>query len=174
METYKTLKDIHTHTPAPGALYSVDAYSQEPPPSEGYFSIGFHPWGSSRMPDTEEWQRFETLAQDPRCLAIGECGIDIPKGGPLYLQMNLLRQQAELAERLGKPLIIHSVKAHDQIAGMRREMHPVQEWIIHGFRGKPSIARIFLDAGCSLSFGDRYNPESFAITPPDRRYSETD
>lgn len=174
MTTYKSLSNIHTHTPAPDALFSLDVYSGEQPPAEGYFSVGFHPWGSDRIPDDEEWNRFERLASDPRCLAIGECGIDMLRGGPLFRQMNLFHRQAELAERLGKPLIIHSVRAHDQIVGMRREMKPTQEWIIHGFRGKPSIARIYLDAGCSLSFGKQFNPDSYAITPSDRRYHETD
>ena len=37
-----------------------------------------------------------------------------------------------------------------------------------------ALARQLLDAGFDLSFGLRYNKESFDITPTERRYRETD
>ena len=42
------------------------------------------------------------------------------------------------------------------------------------FAGGPALARQLLDAGFDLSFGLRYNKESFDITPTERRYRETD
>jgi TatD DNase family protein len=36
------------------------------------------------------------------------------------------------------------------------------------------VARTLLEAGCSLSYGARFNPESVRLTPPDRLFVETD
>ena len=47
-------------------------------------------------------------------------------------------------------------------------------WIIHGFRGKPELARQALNTGCALSFGEHFNPESVRLTPTGSLYVETD
>ena len=59
-------------------------------------------------------------------------------------------------------------------ADARRRGIVLPPWIVHGFRGGPALARQLLDAGFDLSFGLRYNKESFDITPTERRYRETD
>ena len=114
------------------------------------------------------------VASHPQVVAIGESGIDLLRGGVLFQQMLVFRQAVEVSEELSKPLIIHCVKAHDIIAQLRREMKPRMDWIIHGFRGKPTVAQILLQSGCSLSYGEQFNPESLAVTPFDRLYAETD
>jgi TatD DNase family protein len=45
---------------------------------------------------------------------------------------------------------------------------------IHGMRGNEHVARMYLDAGCYLSFGIRFNPAALRITPHDRLLIETD
>lgn len=79
--------------------------------------------------------------------------------------MQVFRRQAELAESLCKPLVIHCVRAHDIVIGIKKELKPRQNWVIHGFRGKPTVARMLLDAGMWLSFGPRFNPDSLEVTP---------
>ena len=173
--------DCHTHKPypAPDAIISVSPVAFDPMSGQKW-SVGLHPWhldlfcdDSMRIKE-EIWVELVAAAADPAVAAIGECGIDIPKGGLLATQMLAFRRQALLAERLRKPLVIHSVKAHDLIVGMKRDINPQQPWVIHGFRNKPTIAAIYLDAGCFLSFGEKFNPESLDITPPDRLLAETD
>ena len=169
------ITDIHTHIPSPGAICSIDLFTQSDKlPENGVMSVGFHPWHSQQPPTEEMWTRFEELARDERVVAIGECGIDMMRGGELFRQIEIFAHQAEVAERVGKPLIIHNVKAQQQLIGMKKEMKPTVPWIIHGFRGKPTVARMFLDAGFYLSFGDKYNPQSYEMTPPERRLTETD
>ncbi|MDE7097045.1 MAG: TatD family hydrolase, partial [Muribaculaceae bacterium] len=58
--------------------------------------------------------------------------------------------------------------------GIKKDLQPEQPWIIHGFRNKPTIAEIYLKAGCWLSFGEKFSPEALDITPPDRILAETD
>lgn len=173
--------DCHTHRPYPAheAIISTSPIGFDPMSGQKW-SVGLHPWhldlfcnDSLRIRD-EIWVELVAAAANPDVVAVGECGIDIPKGGLLATQMLAFRRQALLAERLRKPLVIHAVKAHDLIVGMKRDINPQQPWIIHGFRNKPTIAAIYLDAGCYLSFGEKFNPESLDITPPDRILAETD
>lgn len=150
------------------------------PMTDQKWSVGLHPWHLDLFCDEsmrikeEMWVELVSAAANPAVVAVGECGIDIPKGGLLATQMLAFRRQALLAERLQKPLVIHSVKAQDIIVGLKRDINPHQPWIIHGFRNKPTIAAIYLNAGCYLSFGEKFNPETLDITPEYRILAETD
>lgn len=163
------VSDIHTHNPeATDAVINLEPGWEMRP--DALYSVGWHPWWPN--PDME-W--VEHVATDERVVMIGECGIDKLRGtGSIDEQIALTRRHAEISERLGKPLILHIVGAWNEIIALRREMKPLQPWIIHGFRGKPQLARQLLDAGFHISLGERYNPETLAIIPPDRLYRETD
>ncbi len=173
--------DCHTHkqAPAPDAIISTSPIGFVAQGTQAW-SVGLHPWDlplycadNLRIKD-EIWVELVAAAASPYVAAVGECGIDLTHGGLLATQMLAFRKQALLAERLKKPLIIHAVKAHDIITGMKRDLAPEQPWIIHGFRNKPTIAEIYLKAGCWLSFGEKFSPESLDITPADRLLAETD
>lgn len=167
--------DIHTHHPAP-ALCAVVAESIqgfEPFPGQ-YYSVGIHPWETVRNITPEEYRQLEKMAEKEYVVAIGECGIDKLKGGPLFRQMNLFKRHIDLSEELKKPLIIHDVKAHDVIVGLKRDLNPTQKWLVHGFRGKPSVAKMLTDAGIYLSFGEKFNPETLLSVPRNMILAETD
>lgn len=174
--------DCHTHhaAPRPHAIISASPIGFVTSVPGQLWSVGLHPWdlqlfcGNSLRIKDEIWTELVAAAASPDVAAVGECGIDIPRGGLLATQMLAFRKQALLAERLRKPLIIHSVKAHDIITGMRKDLRPEMPWVIHGFRNKPTIAEIYLNAGCYLSFGEKFSPETLDMTPPDRILAETD
>lgn len=138
------------------------------------YSVGIHPWSTIEAPSSELWSELERICALPMVVAIGEAGIDAAKGGPMFRQLQVLKRVVELSESLGKPLVLHDVKAHDIIIGVRRDLNATQPWIIHGFRGKPTVAKMLLDAGLYLSFGEKFNPDSLAATPLDRLLAETD
>lgn len=92
----------------------------------------------------------------------------------LAAQTALLRIHYELSETLRKPLILHIVKSFPEIIALRKQWKPTQPWIIHGFRGKPQLARELLAHGFHLSYGKKYNPASLAITHVSRLLRETD
>lgn len=177
-----SILDCHTHHSAPqpegiicltpqefcdldkaGALLSEQAYS-----------VGIHPWATLEAPSETLWELMEQAADSPMTVAIGEAGIDTIKGGPMFRQLQVLIRQVEISEKVVKPLLLHDVKAHDVIIGLKRDLAPTQPWIIHGFRGKPSVARMLLDAGMYLSFGEKFNPEALSLTPSNRLLAETD
>lgn len=167
--------DIHTHRSAPQFEAVVNVSPEGFCPVQGqYYSVGIHPWDTVGEIPESHWKRLEEAAAHPSVVAIGECGIDMIKGGPLFRQMIAMKRQAELAEALRKPLIIHNVKAHDAVIGMKKDMKPSQRWMIHGFRGRQSVAEMLLHAGFMLSFGARFNADSLAATPADAILAETD
>lgn len=171
---YKIL-DIHTHHTAPQPEALICVFTDSFRPVEGQlYSMGIHPWDTTDDIPESLWEAFEKACADPRVKAIGECGIDLFKGGPLYKQMLVMKRQVEISERIGKPLIIHDVRAHDVIIGMRKDLKPSCKWMIHGFRGKPAVADMFIRAGFMLSFGAKFNRDTVASVPEDSILAETD
>ncbi len=167
--------DIHSHrSPVyPSGIISVNP--SDSPLCEGQiYSVGIHPWLTKGEITGEMWNMLENQASLPQVAMIGEAGIDTLKGGLLFRQMNVFKMIAEMSERVQKPLIIHDVKGHEQIIGIHREMNPTMPWVIHGFRGKPTVAEMLLREGFYLSYGEQFNEESLKLTPPERLLAETD
>ncbi len=137
-----------------------------------WFSCGVHPWYSE---DADPQINFlQEIANDPRIVAIGETGLDKLKGPGLDIQKEVFTKQAQLAEKLQKPLIIHCVKAWDELLHLKKTMHPNQPWIIHGYRGKPELTKQLISHGFFFSIGERFNADSVREIPIDRLFCETD
>ncbi len=170
--------DIHTHSAGREGLLSlepVDLLSLPHPEGAALYSVGFHPWNlPAGGPSDEDWEIFLRESGRRDVAAIGECGLDLLKGPVMAVQMNVFARQAQRASELGKPVLIHCVKAWQQIIGLKKELNPVTPWAIHGFRGKPGVARMLAGAGFWVSFGEKFNPDSLHEIPADRLLCETD
>lgn len=167
--------DIHSHKPAPYPEGVVSLDNLETPMLEKQlYSVGLHPWDSVEEISEETFLRMEKIAESPCVAAIGECGVDLLKGGPLFRQLQIFKRQIELSERLKKPLIIHCVKGADIILGLKRDLNPAQPWILHGFRGKPALAGQLTAKGIYLSFGENFNPDTLRQMPEEKILAETD
>ncbi len=169
--------DIHTHHQPPQqyGVISIDPSSATPHiPESQLFSIGIHPWNTEHLPSDECFSLMEDYLKRENAVAVGETGIDTLKGGPMFRQLEVFRRHVELSEKYSKPLIIHDVKAHDIIIGIHRDMKPSQRWLVHGFRGKKSVAEMLWRAGIDISFGEFFNPDTLIATPLDHIFSETD
>ncbi len=173
------LVDIHTHNQYNSAYLSIinldidDAHRILTSEGNELFSVGLHPWyidGNSPKKILE----LEKLLINTKIACIGECGLDKNSKAPLPPQIEIFRKQIELSEIFHKPLIIHCVGCFNELIMLRKEMNPLQLWIIHGFRGKSELAQQVLKSGCSLSFGEHYNEESVRLTPIDKLFIETD
>ena len=165
--------DFHTHNPhATDALISVEPQEFAPTPGHHY-SVGIHPWHTAEV-TSDTIDRLDQAAAHPAVLAIGETGLDRLRGADLDRQTAILRHHIDLSERLHKPLVLHIVRAYPEIITLKRQLRPTQPWVIHGFRGKPALARQLLDAGFYLSLGERFNPDTAPIIPADRLLIETD
>ena len=167
------IKDIHTHRiDAREAVISVNPW--EFAPVDGLcYSVGIHPWQVGRATDAD-FDRLAECARSDNVLMIGECGIDKLRGGVLSMQTGVLERHIALSEQVCKPLVLHCVRASNELCRLRRQLRPSMPWIVHGFRGNAHVASQLLDAGFYLSYGERFNPEALAITPADRLLAETD
>ncbi len=151
--------DIHSHrASAPGGVFRLynlflDDYAGECPKP---FSVGFHPWHISKTTRTEDISRRLGLAAgDENAFAIGECGLDkvIPAG--LNFQKEIFLKHIGYSEESGKPLIIHCVKAYNELIEIRRDFQAEQSWIVHGFNSSLAMAEQLISHGMYISIGER-------------------
>ena len=175
------LYDIHTHhTPSPydlkiRSIVNIDIFQWGNPQQwceQSYYSLGIHPWNSISC--DVQMDRLKRLAANERVVAIGETGIDKLRGPSLDEQLQLFIKQIEIAETVKKPLIIHCVKAWNELIEVRRHTKPLQPWIIHGYRGKPALTRQLVKEGFLFSIGYYFNEQSISLIPLSSLFCETD
>ena len=136
------------------------------------FSCGIHPWYSEDS-DTQ-MAYLNEIAQNPRIIAIGETGLDRLKGPSFEVQTAVFKKHIKLSEKLSKPVIIHCVKAWEELIQVRKETRPTEPWIIHGYRGRPELTKRLIKEGFLFSIGDNINVESMQLIPLDSLFCETD
>lgn len=145
-----------------------------------YFSLGIHPWFIEHQDRQMAFQTLSNASLNPKLLAIGECGLDKCIATPMNLQIEVFTWQTEFADRIGKPLIIHCVKAFNELMQIKKNSKTGSAWIIHGFNANPVLVAQLIKHGCYLSFGAALsNPHNHAKQaliemPLDRLFLETD
>jgi len=138
-------------------------------------SVGLHPWHINERYE-QELETVARFASSPQVVAIGEAGLDKLTGTPFPLQQAVFLQQAAIAEKVQKPLIIHCVKAYPELIRLKKELNPRNTWIIHGFRGKAAIAQELILHDFCLSFGKGldYLEKTICSVPLEKIFLETD
>ena len=166
--------DVHTHRSenASSGIVCHSLAGTDPLRDDACYSVGIHPWDACRADAL--WPRLESLCRNPRVVAIGEAGLDKLADGFPTPQLSVFRRQAALSEAVGLPLLIHCVKAADELLAVRKELRPQMPWVWHGFRGKSRQALQLLHAGLYLSFGLHFSEESLNSVPDERLFLETD
>ena len=176
-------RDIHTHTPQNNTSEEMSIFNLNIPDHlcccglnlrNCSYSLGIHPW--KIWPDllSEQLRFIEENVHFDSVKAVGECGLDKLCDTPFEWQMRAFRGQIGISEKYHKPLIIHCVKATDELLALKKDLKPNQAWIIHGFRGKPEQMRQLTTHGFYLSFGIHFNADTLRETPPDAFFLETD
>jgi TatD DNase family protein len=96
-------------------------------------AIGQHPNEAAGF-DDGHLAELQALAQHPRCVAIGETGLDYFRDyAPRADQERAFAAQIELARAAGKPLVIHTRAAADDTIDMLREQAGGLDVILHCF-----------------------------------------
>ena len=144
-----------------------------------FCSIGIHPWdltaeNSERLWDVLQRELERRKSENRPCVAIGEAGLDKLAAAPMELQVKIFERQVALSEDCRLPLIIHCVKAVDELLAVKKRLAPLQAWIWHGFRGKAQQASQLLRHGFYLSLGEHYSREAMQAIPASRLFLETD
>ena len=133
-----------------------------------YAAVGLHPEELDKV-TTDSMDEIAALARDPKCIAIGEIGLD-------YYWDDTLK----LAAELDKPVIIHDREAHAdsydaviRVAGLRG--------VFHCYSGSAEMAKELLKRGWYLGFDGpityknaRRAIEVLELCPLERILIETD
>ncbi len=145
-----------------------------------YAAVGIHPEELSSCAP-ESLTELRDLAAHPKCVAIGEIGLDYYwDAAHKEEQKALFRRQIELALELGKPIIVHDREAHGDCLDTVRD-YPELRGVFHCFSGSPEMAEELLKRGWYLGFDGpvtyknaRRAPEVLALCPLERILLETD
>ena len=145
-----------------------------------YAAVGIHPEELEAY-DLEAYAEVCELARHPKCVAIGEIGLDYYWDATHKAeQIALFRQQIELALELDKPVIVHDREAHGDSLDLVLE-YPTLRGVFHCYSGSAEMAEELLRRGWYLGFDGpityknaRKALEVLTICPPDRILIETD
>ena len=154
-EVTKILVDIHTHHPRPDVLSPT--------------MVGVHPWDA---------ERGYTLPDFSHCDIIGETGLDYACEVDKATQERLFRSHLEAAERLQKPVVLHTVRAFEPTIKILAD-YDIKGIVFHGFTGSEQQAKEAIKRGYYLSFGEQSlrsakTRQAIASTPLERLFCETD
>ncbi len=116
-----------------------------------YAAVGWHPEDIDKLSD-EAFEELKELAEHPKCVAIGEIGLDYYRDAShKEEQKELFCRQIELAIKLEKPVIIHDREAHGDCMEIVRR-YPVLKGVFHCYSGSVEMAQELLKMGYYLGF----------------------
>ena len=171
--------DIHTHgcvLESEVRKICVHLLGREKPLPDGEFVAGVHPWDVGGL--SKDVLDF-FLETHPGMIGIGEIGLDFARrGADKVLQSDWLNTQLGLAEREFLPVVLHCVKAYNEIQAELKK-YRLKAVLFHGFIGSPELMEELVGQGYYLSFGEfsLHSPkttESLKMIPLDRLFLETD
>ena len=171
-------------------------------PKDIWAAVGFHPshlsesWHHDRKEQKEparekfDAEKLRRLAQDPKVVAIGECGLDYyrlaeNREPQIKKQKEVFAEQIKLAQALNKPLMMHTRPtaetddAYEDTLEVLKENPVSVPKINHFYVGSLTITKKMLEAGFYFTFGgvitftDAYDTILNYI-PLDRILLETD
>lgn len=175
--------DIHTHTNQDLEDTRIVDLSEEQEIEIGintYYSMGIHPWFIESSKLDKELKKIDTHIEVGSFFAIGECGLDKACNTDFKLQLIAFEKQIALSEKYQKPLVLHIVKAFNDLIRLRLESNAKQVWIVHGFNGSPQLAKQLSNLGIYISFGFYLGKsiskasKSIAAIPLSHIFHETD
>lgn len=178
--------DIHTH---PNRIETNTIIVQNIFPGDGFaafsgrnfYSVGLHPWHLKTTEENNEMLKMveEALEFDHVCF-VGESGLDKKVEVDFDEQIRIFRAQAFIAEEFKRPLIIHCVKAYNEILEIHKKFHPEMTWIMHGYLGNLETTQQMAKRGIMFSFGkslfseNSKSIESLKYLPMEKIFLETD
>lgn len=149
-----------------------------------WFSVGVHPHEAGSEPDACHLDAFLELAKHPKCVAIGEAGLDyFYDHAPRILQAQSFRTQIQAARLLDLPIIVHARDADNDMADIIEDEMQQGKFrgVLHCFSSGAELAQRAIDVGFYISFSGiltfNKSDELRAIAadvPADRLLVETD
>lgn len=152
-----------------------------------YAACAIHPTKAHELDEAARAELTE-MAHDPRCVAIGETGVDTywiqhdPENtASLEVQEEALRWHIDLAVATGKTLMIHNREADEHLLRILADAPQPKNVMLHCFSSPLEVARQALDRGYLLSFAGNatfkrndHLREAAALAPAEQILIETD
>jgi len=119
--------------------------------------LGIHPWFLSEF-NNNSLEQLGILAGENKAniIAIGEAGIDgkvAEEQDNMALQVEVFREQIQLANQLDKPLIVHHRRSHQDVYRELARVKCERGGVIHAFSGSYQQATNYIDLGFKLGIG---------------------
>lgn len=174
--------DFHTHrskySHRTDVIEIVSKHLDKFTPDEWY-TIGKHPWWTSNIPSEVELRALKCHLQKSSCLALGEIGLDNLIDTPMQTQMEIVETMLHLLHDLNKPVVIHCVRAYDQLMRIKKTFSKISTWCIHGYARHATLAAQLIQAGFYISLMppkriDRKYIELVQSIPLEKCFLETD
>ncbi|DAB40884.1 MAG TPA: hydrolase TatD [Sulfurovum sp. UBA12169] len=149
-----------------------------------YFAVGIHPYDAMHY----DKSKLEPFASHPKCVAIGECGLDysrLPedqKKREAYknLQKEVFTDQILWAKALKKPLIVHIREAGTDSLALLEQYAGEQGGVLHCYNADEQLLKLakrnfYFGIGGVLTFQNaRKLIEVYPKIPKERLLIETD
>jgi TatD DNase family protein len=145
--------NTHTHLQLYDANIEIVNLHLDSVDKPNHYSYGLHPWYIEKNTCDHYLRMLDIKADEKRCLAVGECGLDKLSKVDFALQTDVFTEQIKIANKHQKPLIIHCVKAFNELLNCLNLNDSTVPVIVHGFNNNENIARVLVDHGCYFSFG---------------------
>lgn len=149
-----------------------------------FCSVGVHPHHSAEPDEQTTTAEIVRLAQHPKCIGIGECGLDyFYDYSPREKQAEVFRQHIHACLETGLPMIVHTRDAEDDTIRVIEETRAgaPMKILLHCFSSSHAMAMRAMELGYHFSFSGIVTfPKSTEVQqaardiPLDRMLVETD
>lgn len=152
--------DIHSHnSEVPEGIFRIyNLFLQDFQEDTDHkaISVGLHPWQIDNYDEMKDMEaNLNSAVKEKNVVAVGECGLDKIIKVPLEKQKDIFMKQVRISEENNLPVIIHCVKAYQELLELRKDTSANQPWILHGFNSSAQLAGDMIDKGMYISAGSR-------------------
>ncbi len=118
-----------------------------------YATVGIHPH-DAQIVDEPMLNTLETMARHPQVVAIGETGLDYYYDqSPREAQRKAFASFMTLAQKVGKPIIVHTRDAEEDTIQLLKDSQADQTGgVLHCFTGTQALADAAIALGFYISF----------------------
>ena len=165
------LFNLHTHQVINNGIFNAGLTLHN-----DHCSCGLHPWNIKD--DWEEQLSFlQKLVYSDHVVAVGETGLDKLSEVDWELQLTVFRKHLEIVNEVNKPMIIHCVKAYNELLRELSGNH--QTVVFHDFnKGKGVLSQLLRQQNFFVSIGKAIIRDHFREViremPINRLFIETD
>ncbi|NLW56091.1 MAG: TatD family hydrolase [Firmicutes bacterium] len=146
-----------------------------------YAAVGIHPHNAVAF-TAEDLTALEQMLTHKKVVALGEIGLDYHYDhSPRKTQQAVFRQLLALADKLGKPVVIHAREAHADLLAILKAGAATYQGVMHCYSGSRELTReyaklnfYFSVAGPVTFANARRLPEVIKEIPAERLLIETD